>query len=500
MLDYLRKRPMLLCALGSAAVCIVGFYSGFAVYITGFVLIALFFTAIYFKVKPELIFVIFMMFLTVLSVLLRLQKINEITSAEKTAVKETFIVVSEPENRGSYSSVTLQTLGGGKLPKGTNIYTFFRGQAPEYGDAVEAEIKLTSVSDEYKQYDYSNGIYITGNAEELKAADGGDFILQGVDDIRKYIKNVLFSELRGKEAGTLAALIMGDRSYFSDEFNNNIRYSGTSHVMVVSGMHLAVIVGFITSLSGMLFYNRFFKALAVFITVLFMAALCGFTMSVLRAGVTYLLYSAAIIFERDSIPENTLGGAVAIILLFQPFAVFNISFQLSVLSTLGITAAALPIIKFLSNRIRFKILLTLISSAVISLCALIFTLPVVIAVFGYVSCVSVIASLLISPAVTLALSFAAGGILLSLIAKPLSFLLLYPAGTAAVYINKVINLLGGLPFAAFDTGRYAFIASLAALLILIVFLFACKRRADMIKLKYLNEKIIKEGGGVLKWG
>lgn len=498
MLDYLKKRPMLLCALGSVVICIVGFYSGFAVYITGFALIALFFTAIYFKVKPELIFVIFMMFLTVISVLLKIQEIDEINAAGQTAINETFIVVSEPENRGAYSSVTLQTLGGGKLPKGTNVYTFFRGSAPEYGEAVEAEIELVPVSDEYKKYDYSNEIYISGSAEELKVT-GGDFILQGVNGIRKYIKSVLFSELRGREAGTLAALIMGDRSYFSEEFNNNIRNSGTSHVMVVSGMHLAVIVGFITSLSGIFFYNRFFKAFTVFLTVLFMAALCGFTMSVLRAGVTYLLYSAAIIFERESTPENTLGGAVVLILLFQPFAVFNISFQLSVLSTLGITAAALPVIKYFKNKIRFKILLAFISSAVISLSALIFTLPAVINTFGYVSCISVPASILISPAVTVALSFALGGILLSLIAKPLSFLLLYPAGTAAVYINKVINLLGSLPFAAFDTGRYAFTASLTVLLVLIIALFACKRRSDMIKLKRINEKIIKEGGGKLKW-
>lgn len=499
MIDYLKKRPMLLCAFGSAAICIAGFYSGFAVYAAGFVLIAVFFMAVYFNIKPEFIFIVFMLFLTAVSVLLTIRKANEIAAKGGIDVNESFIVVSEPENHGTYSSVTLQAVDSGSLPKGTNIYTFFSGSLPEYGDVVKAEIELIPVKEEYRQYDYSNGIYLSGSAEELSVCDGGDFVLKAVGKMRKYIKNVFFSVLGRREAGTLAALTIGDRSYFSEEFSNNVRYSGTSHIMVVSGMHLAIITGCVSKLCEILFYNRYFKALIVFATVLFMAALCGFTMSILRAGVTYLLYAAAILLKRDNTPENTLGGAVTLILLFQPFAVFNISFQLSVLSTLGITAAALPVTEYIKKNVKSVILKSFLSSSVISLSALIFTMPTVISTFGYISCVSAAASLLVSPAVTLALSFAAAGILLSLISGPLSVLLLYPAGTFAAYINKVITALGSLPYAAVDTGRFAAAISIITLILIIIGLFACKKRADMLKLKNIKEKIIKEGGGKLKW-
>ena len=185
----------------------------------------------------------------------------------------------------------------------------------------------------------------------------------------------------------MLALLTGDRSYFSDTFYNNVKAAGVAHVMVVSGMHLAVIVSFLTYFLNKLFYNRYLKAFIIFITVIAIFAVCGFTMSMLRAGITYILIALALLLNRQSKSENNLGTAVSVILLFNPLIVFNVAFQLSVLSTFGILVVAIPIIEFITQNkiIKLRPLSALTSSAIISVSALLFTLPVTILVFGYVS-------------------------------------------------------------------------------------------------------------------
>ena len=69
------------------------------------------------------------------------------------------------------------------------------------------------------------------------------------------------------------------------------------------------------------------------------------------------------------------------------------------------------------------------------------------------------------------------------------------AGIAAAYINLVIREFGSLPFAVIKLGRFAFVCSLALLFSVIWALFACKKRTDMLKLKAVNRKIVKERGG-----
>jgi competence protein ComEC len=328
----------------------------------------------------------------------------------------------------------------------------------------------------------------------------GGFVISRVNKLRRYIVDTLFSNMDYKEAATLTALTVGDRSYLSDEFYANLKAAGVSHLMVVSGLHLAIIVSLVNKLIEKVIYNRYLKAITVLLTVLFMAALCGFTKSIIRAGLCYIIYAMSIVLKRDNIPENTLGAAVTLILIAEPFAILSISFQLSVLSTLGITAAALPVTKYLKDNVFKNSWLTyFVNLAIVTLSALLFTLPVTVWVFGYVSVVAVIANILVAFAVTLALNFAAIGLVFYYIFPLGGQILLVSASLVTKYANFIINILGSLPFAAVRLYEYSFIFALLLLFSVIFILFACKHRRDMLKLKIMHEKIISEGGGKLKW-
>ena len=127
------------------------------------------------------------------------------------------------------------------------------------------------------------------------------------------------------------------------------------------------------------------------------------------------------------------------------------------------------------------------------------TLPVVIKVFGYVSTVAVVTNLLITFAVTLALSITVLALAVSLLFPNIGKLILCVGDWVVRYVNFVINFMGSLPFATAEVPTYFWI--FAVLLIFCVFwlLLACKKRNNMIKLKEINQKVIKERGSIKKW-
>ena len=382
-IDYLEKRPMLLCGLCASALC----------------------NKIY-------AFIIFMLIIISVSMLSTFNEIDKISESDGACVRGSFIVLENSVNHGGYYSSVVKAADCGGLQNGTRVLIFSREGGFECGDKINASVNLSGIDEKYRASDYSEKIYLTGNAEAVTLLSGEKApFLSSVNKTREYIINTLFSNVNYDEAATLTALVLGDRSYLSDEFYGNIKAAGVSHVMVVSGLHLAVIVWLITGTIEKVIYNRFLKAFTVVMTVLFMSALCGFTKSIIRAGVCYILYAVSIVLKRDNTPENTLGGAVSLILIAEPFAIFSISFQLSALSTLGITAVALPITDYIKKDGKGNSLLKCVASpAVVTLSALLFTLPVTAYVFGYISTVSVASNMLISYAVTLALSFSAVGL------------------------------------------------------------------------------------------
>ena len=501
MIDYLKKRPMLLCGLCASALCVIGFYSRVAIFFIGIVLIILFFFFLQKSCNKIYAFIIFMLIIISVSILSTFNEIDKISEADGACVRGSFIVLENSVNHGGYYSSVVKAADCDGLQNGTRVLIFSRDGGFECGDKINASVNLSGIDEKYRASDYSEKIYLTGNAEAVTLLSGEKApFLSLVNKTREYIINTLFSNVNYDESATLTALVLGDRSYLSDEFYGNIKAAGVSHVMVVSGLHLAVIVWLITGTIEKVIYNRFLKAFTVVMTVLFMSALCGFTKSIIRAGVCYILYAVSIVLKRDNTPENTLGGAVSLILIAEPFAIFSISFQLSVLSTLGITAVALPITDYIKKSENGNSLLKCVaSSAVVTLSALLFTLPVTAYVFGYISTVSVASNMLISFAVTLALSYSAVGLAAYPVLPFVSQILFTAAELSAKYTELIINLLGSLPFSVMRLGNYAFVFAIFLLFSVIFILFACKRKQDMLKLKVMHEKIISEGGGRLVW-
>ena len=496
MVDYLRKRPMLISAVGCVISAVCGFYS---LKVLGliFALSLIFISLAFFKKQFSFVFVwllVAVMCLCTFAEGKKAEKIGALAGSQVEAILSFDTTTYKSEN--IYNS-TFEVLVDGKLKKGSKISLWHAPLNFSGGEIINAKISLRKIDDAYKLQNFSDEIYISGNIQDFSRVEVKDSILENIYKIRNYIAKTLYKNMSKDSAATMCALVFGDKSYLSDEFYGNVKAAGVAHVMVVSGLHLSIIVLLVLQLTEKFVYNNYLRGFIMFCTVVIMCTVCGFTNSILRAGITYILMAVALVLKRPYSGENALGCAVTFILLSSPFTVFSVAFQLSVLSTLGILAVAVPI----SNefKIQKKVPKYIVVNTLISFSALLLTLPVTVYIYGYISNMSVVTNILISFPVTVILSATVAALVISPVLPFVSSVALGIIDYGVRYVNLVINYMGSRPFAT--TRLPEWVAFVAVLVILVVFhvLITCKKRRDMLKLKEMNQKIVKEGGNRKKW-
>ena len=488
---------LLLSILSSIAVSLI-YYSFFTAIIFSALCIILMFIIIYKRQSGVFILCGILLLCIMLSAAFTISKIEVKEKLDGLNTHGEFIVCEAAYDNGESLTFTAEVLECEYLNRGDKILMKFNGPEIEPGISFKGKIKVSSFNDNYTALRcYSENVYISADLSDVRLTNNSDLVLKNVASVRNYIKKAIFANFGKNEGATMLAVLTGDNSYLTDEFYSNVKAAGVAHVMVVSGMHLSAIVIFTTYLLNKFFYNRYFKAIIILITVITVFAVCGFTMSIMRAGITYILMSLALALNRQSKGENNLGTAVCIILLFKPLAIFNISFLLSVLSTLGILTVALPINEFINENkiIKSKALSITAFSVLITLSAVVFTLPVTIPTFGYISNMSIVTNLFIGPATTVAIYLSIAGLIL----PPFANALFFVANLIIKYVNFVINYFGSSPFAITNLPKWAIILTIIAIFLIIYALLACAEQNNVVKLKRILNKKIREGGGKRKW-
>ena len=188
-----------------------------------------------------------------------------------------------------------------------------------------------------------------------------------------------------KDAPLIPGMVLGDTSLQSADFSNAMRRSGLTHLTAVSGANFAIISSFLLWLMQFLIRRINFRLLATSIVLIAFIGLVRPSPSVLRAAAM----AAVVIFARshrersDSIPS--LGFAVAIVVIADPWQSRDPGFALSVLATAGLLLIA-PKLKFPKGFAE--------PIAASILCA-----PIIVALSGYLSITSIIANVLVAPLV-----------------------------------------------------------------------------------------------------
>lgn len=142
-----------------------------------------------------------------------------------------------------------------------------------------------------------------------------------------------------REYGISSALMLGVKDELDNEILQVYNNTGTTHVLAVSGLHVGLIYSVL--MLFLVYVNRTRRqkiAVAAFlIAFLWMYAfITGLSPSVLRAVVMFSLMTVARTISRRPNIYNTLGIAAFFLLLYDPYYLLDVGFQLSFLAVFGI--------------------------------------------------------------------------------------------------------------------------------------------------------------------
>lgn len=200
----------------------------------------------------------------------------------------------------------------------------------------------------------------------------------------------------GGDAGALIpGMVLGDTSKQTGEFKLAMKRSGLTHLVAVSGANFAIVSGFVLWLMQFIFRKRSFRIAATALSLIFFIALVRPSPSVLRAAAMAAVVLFAMSHRRaaDSLPA--LGFAIAAVVIADPWQARDAGFALSVLATGGLLLVAPKIIAFLQPVMPKKFAEALAPP----IAAMIFCAPVLVALSGFLSPMSIVANLLAVPAV-----------------------------------------------------------------------------------------------------
>ena len=288
--------------------------------------------------------------------------------------------------------------------------------------------------------------------------------------LRNKLSQVLKNELNGSNLAIAQALILGDKSLLDQETRNSFGATGAMHVLAVSGLH----IGIITQL--LLYLFQFSSKLitrrnAVLITVLLLwiyALLTGFSPSVVRA---VFMFSVLILSQETGgnyAPINVLFFTAFILILFNPYVIYDIGFQLSYLAMLGIYTLYKPIAAWYIT--KNKILNYLWQGSAIGFAAQAMTVPLTLFYFHQFPNYFALTNLGIMGISTVAMGFGMGIFILHyipFIGKVASFILATSLWLMLRFLQWVEHLPGSVEY-GFNVPLYLVPFLMLAIFLIIV--------------------------------
>jgi competence protein ComEC len=151
--------------------------------------------------------------------------------------------------------------------------------------------------------------------------------------------------LTPQDSSVLSAMLFGDRTRLQHSMRTAFERTGSFHLLVVSGLHITIVIGLIFWLARKLRMSQLSATLLAISLALPYAFLTGFAPPVQRALWLSAVYLFSRILYRERAALNAIGIAAMGVLVHNPLALFDASFQMTFLAVLAIAGVAMPLIE-----------------------------------------------------------------------------------------------------------------------------------------------------------
>ena len=191
------------------------------------------------------------------------------------------------------------------------------------GEFSLPEEKTNDFGFSYKDYLYREDIFYTVKIKDFKVIDNNESLYYKM-------KNNIYKNIKGlKSEKYLRTFLIGDKSLLDDKTEESYRTLGISHLFAISGMHITFLSGLILSILKKLKVEENKRYYITISFLLFYLLLLGFSPSVLRAVIFFLLFSINNIYYFYIKPVNIFILTLAISLLINPYYIYDVGFLYS---------------------------------------------------------------------------------------------------------------------------------------------------------------------------
>ena len=329
-------------------------------------------------------------------------------------------IIMEEKWTSAYSNIYTVYIDSIDDEKDSFLVSMETEEKLEVGAGVEGTLSFEKLGaqqifdPDQREYSRSKGVRAEAVAMDIqfvdKAAPPVQQILLWGKGVQKYLSAILTDLLEEDAGGFAAALFLGDRDVLPDQVKRDFGRLGISHILALSGMHLTVVTGFAGAL-GRRIGRRWGTGFSIGVAILYMI-ISGFTPSVTRAGIMLLICMFLKIFGKGSDSFTNLGIAVCTILLCSPGAARDVGLLLSFWGVLAVLlynqATKKP--AFSEEEQKSGILAALLrriksvgSFFLLSVCVVLFMLPLTCLLFGQVSVLAPLSCVIFSPLATMLL-------------------------------------------------------------------------------------------------
>lgn len=283
-----------------------------------------------------------------------------------------------------------------------------------------------------------------------------------VGNSKQYFLNNLNTALPEPAAAFTKAIILDSRRELPAEINPSFSYTGLTHVISISGLHMVVIIWFWQSFLQWLGVKRQYIFWVLVLTLGLYLYLLGFISPALRSTAMILLVLLGPMIGRPAISAYSLLFLADVLVLLNPYIlVYDLGFQLSFSATLGLilyTAWWQQQLKFVTNFLKIREVLA------VTLGAQMFTWPLVLYYFGTLSLVAPLANFLVLPLFPPILILA---LLTAIFGGVIAQVLSYPLLLLVKLMFYLVEHLGSLPYAYWQEPNF-FLAFFLVSLVLMV--------------------------------
>ena len=334
----------------------------------------------------------------------------------------------------------------------------------KYGDIVKVKGKIKSFSHnsnpgcfDFKKYYKAKNVFFRLDKSSIDLVSESDSFkyryLDFLFNVKSLSKDKLYKITDEKTAGIYSGILLGDRKAVDELTRLDYQNNGIAHILAISGLHISLIFGLIYKFLRKFRVNRYVAGGLGFLLLFSYALMTGFSMSTLRALCMIMLSLIAIYTGETYDMPVALSAAALIILLYNPFKLFDSSVILSVTAIAGVCVGRY-ILKHLNyfyyiNTWKKRFFASVIMSFSVNLVMF----PVVIYIYHEVTPYSVILNLLVIPLMTVVFVAGIFGVITAYFSIGTASFFIKPGEWILKLYDVLCSAFYRLPFGRVNIGR-----------------------------------------------